>query len=246
MATKREKPLQGVARVWFRYLQLAVIAKETIAWERYAQWGTPEELETLSFNKWWKLRGADLFTPKPSEIELIDDSGDAIVVSIPLTLTRDQVFSQLSELLAQHSSQRSSASSLAFAPTGRVNTDALMRYQRMLEIDLNPKTAGQPFKKKLSALQERYAKNEARLKKQQATMRAKGSRKRLNLPKLDKLKGREKESKQVYVFTDERVAHRWLTQAKIIMKNVASGQFPGEGYYQRKGEASLGTKLKSK
>lgn len=246
MAAKREKPLQGVARVWFRYLQLAVIANEPIAWDIYAAWGTPEELATISFHKWWKLRGADIFTPKPKRIELVEKTDDSIIVTIPFGLTREQTHSQLNELLSQHSPTGSTTSSLEFVPTGRVNTDSLTRYQRMLEIDLNPSTAGQPFKKKLTTLQERYARNDARLRKQQATMKSKGSRKRLRLPKIDKLKGREKDSKRIYIFTDERVAHRWLAQAKIVMKNVASGQFPGSGYYQKKGEPSLGKRVRSR
>ncbi len=116
----------------------------------------------------------------------------------------------------------------------------------MLEIDLDPKKKDLPFKKKLSALQARYEKNEAKLKKQLATMRAKGSRKGLNLPKMDKLKGKEKPTGLVYEVPDIRVAHRWLAQAQIVMKNVAAGSFPGSGYYQRKGEPSLGRKLRSR
>ena len=245
-ATTREKPLQGAAKVWFRYLQLAIKAKEPIAWNSYAGWGTPEELASISFNRWWKERGAALFTPKPSTVSVIGSTEDAVTVSIPHGLKREQAISQIRRILAEQSPPGSIAGSLAFAPTARVNTDALMRYQRMLEIDLDAKGRSQPFKAKLDALQKRYEKNEAKLKKQLATMRKKGSRKGLNLPKLDKLKGKEKPTGLTNVVPDVRVAHRWLAQARIVMKNVASGTFPGTGYYQRKGEASLGERLRSK
>lgn len=246
MPAKNEKPLQGAAKVWFRYLQLAIKANEPVAWDRYAGWGTPEELATTSFNRWWKERGALLFTPAPKVVRLVKATDDGIVVSIPHGLKREQAISQIRQMLAEQSPQGSIASSLAFAPTGRVNTDALTRYQRMLEIDLDPKKRDLPFKTKLAALQERYEKNEAKLKKQLATMRAKGSRKGLNLPKIAKLKGKEKPTGLMYEVPDIRVAHRWLAQAQIVMKNVAAGSFPGDGYYQRQGEPSLGKKLRSK
>lgn len=244
MATKIEKPLQGTAKVWFRYLQLAIKANEPIAWDRYVGWGTPEELAAITFNKWWKERGSALFTPKPMTVSLVNADESAVVLSIPHGLKREQAIMQVRQLLAEQSPKGSIASSLAFAPTGRVNIDSLIRYQRMLEFDLKNKNL--PFKKKVGSLVEQYEKNDARLKKQQATMRNNKSRKRLNMPKIDKLKGKERKTENVYEAPDLRVAHRWLAQGRIVMKNVASGTFPGDAYYQRKGEPSLGKKLRSK
>lgn len=247
MTTRGNSPLQGVARVWFRYLQLAIRAGEPITWEKYEQWGTPAELSTLSFNKWWNLRGATLFTPKPKEVRFIEVKHGMIVVALPVGLKRDQILPQIGKILNQHSPNGSLRNSLHFAPTGRVNTDALTRYQRMLEIELDPKRHGEPFKKKLDALLERYKRNEARLMKQRATMQAKGKRTgNVKLPKTGKLRGKERDSKNEYVYPEVRVAHRWLAQGKIVMKNVASGSFPGSGYYQRKDAPSLGKTLRSK
>lgn len=247
MTTRGVSPLQGVARVWFRYLQLAIRAGEPIAWGKYEQWGTPEELSTLSFNKWWNLRGANLFTPAPKEVRFIEMKHGMVVVAVPVGLKRDQILPQIGKILNQHSPNGSLKNSLPFAPTGRVNTDALTRYQRMLEIELDPKRRGEPFKRKLDALLDRYQRNEARLSKQRVTMQATGKRTgNVNLPKTGKLRGKERDTKNENVFPDARVAHRWLVQAKIVMKNVASGNFPGDGYYQRKGKLSLGKTLRSK
>jgi hypothetical protein len=247
MATKGNNPLQGVARIWFRYLQLAIRAGEPIAWEKYEQWGMPDELATLTFNKWWKLHGADLFTPNPKEVKFIEMKDGMVVVGVPIGLKRDQILPQIAKVLAQHSPKGSFKNSLHYAPTGRVNTDALTRYQRMLEIELDPKRSGEPFKKKLDALVDKYRRNEARLKKQRATMQAEGKRPgSIKLPKTNKLRGKERDTENENVFPDIRVAHRWLIQAKIVMKNVASGSFPGDGYYQRSGKPSLGKTLRSK
>jgi len=247
MTTKGSSPLQGVARVWFRYLQLAIRAGEPIAWEKYEQWGTPDELSTLSFNRWWNLRGATLFTPAPKEVKFIELKHDMVVVAVPVGLKRDQIFPQIGNILNQHSPVGSLKNSLPFAATGRVNTDALTRYQRMLEIELDPKMHGEPFKKKLDALLNRYRRNEARLTKQRVTMQAKGKRTgNVNLPKTGKLQGKERDTKNENVFPDVRGAHRWLAQAKIVMRNVAAGSFPGDAYYQRKGKPSLGKTLRSK
>lgn len=249
MVTKVEQPKQSVARVWFRYLQLAIKAGLPVRYDLYSDWGTPEELASVSFNKWWKERGKTLFTPAPAAVELIKKTSDAIIVSIPLGLKRQQAFLQLGRLLTESQEVGALANSLRYAPSGRVNTDALTRYQRMLEIDLDKRRRGQAFKTKLAALQERYEKNLARLEKQKKTMKAKGASGsqigKFKLPKMAKLKGKERDTKKEYQTPDLRVAHRWLTQGKLVMKNVADGTFPGDGYYQRKGEASLGKKLRS-
>lgn len=249
MVTKVEQPKQSIARVWFRYLQLAIKASLPVKYEMYEAWGTPEELASISFNRWWKERGKALFTPVPATVELIKKTPGALVVSIPLGLKRQQTYLQLGRLLTEAQEVGAIANSLSYAPTGRVNTDALTRYQRMLEIDLDKRRSGQAFKKKLAALQERYEKNLARLEKQKKTMKAKGASTtqagKFKLPKMSKLKGKERDTGKEYQTPDLRVAHRWLTQGKLVMKNVAEGTFPGAGYYQRKGEASLGKKLRA-
>lgn len=246
MAVRGEKPLQGLARVWFRYLQMAQIANEPIDWAKYEQWGSPEELSTLSFNAWWKLRGKSLFTPQPKKVRVVDQDQDGITLWVPFGERRELVAAQVKRLLAEYESHGSYKDAIQCVPTGRVNVEALIRYQRMLEVDLESKKAGLSFADKVRLLQQRYEKNFARLKKQQDTLKAKNSPRRLKKPRMAKVTGREGDTKLTKLAPEMRVAYRWLAQAKIVMKNVAAGSFPGEGYYQRKGEPSLGKQLASK
>ncbi len=53
----------------------------------------------------------------------------------------------------------------------------------------------------------------------------------IKLPNTSKLKGKERATKNEYQMIDIRVAHRWLTQGRKVLKNVAKGEFPGCGYY---------------
>lgn len=246
MKRGRSQTLQGTAKVWFRFLQLAIRANLEIDWSYYAAWGSEENLRNATFASWWRSTGHRLFTVQARQVTVVSLERDAVVISIPHGLTRDQALEQVRALLGEVLPKGSRNNALEFAPSGRVNLDALNRYQRMLEIDLASTDSKLPFKRKLEALERKYAKNKERLEKQLKTMRAKGNKKGLHLPRVDKLTGKERLTGIQFQAPDPRTAYRWLTQGRIIMRNVANGSFPGQEYYQKQGRRSLGEVLTSR
>lgn len=107
-----------------------------------------------------------------------------------------------------------------YLPTGLVNYKALARYLRLLEVDLAMR--GKPMTQKLQRLEESYAKDQKRLEKQTATIKAKaGSRKRVR-----KFRGGYVKAGSV------RDGYLWLKKARRIAGNVAGGSFPGRAYYR--------------
>jgi hypothetical protein len=231
MSIRGMKPWGSLARVWYRYLQLAIKTDQPINWDYYKDWGDKESIASISFNKWWKEIGKDLFTPTPLGVEQISSDSSYVTVRIPLNIRKEDAYSQIGRILTDNQSKGSMTDLLKYAPTGRVNANTLIRYQRMVEIDLNPKLQGKPFKVKAEALLKIYEKNKERLIKQATTLRAKNRRLMIKLPNTAKLKGKERATKNEYQMIDIRVAHRWLTQGRKILKNVAMGEFPGSGYY---------------
>jgi hypothetical protein len=231
MSIRGMKPWGSLARVWYRYLQLAIKTDQPINWGYYKDWGDKESIASTSFNKWWKEIGKDLFTPTPLEVEKMSSDSDYVTVRIPLNIRKEDAYSQIGRILTENQSKGSIANLLKYAPTGRINANTLIRYQRMIEIDLNPKLQGKPFKVKAEALLKLYEKNKERLIKQETTLRAKNKRLMIKLPNTAKLKGKERATKNEYQMIDIRVAHRWLTQGRKVLGNVAKGEFPGVGYY---------------
>lgn len=231
MSIRGVKPWGSLARIWYRYLQLAIKTDQPINWKYYKDWGDKETILSTSFNKWWKEKGKDLFTPTPLEVKQISSDEEFVTVRIPLNIRREDAYSQIGEILRENQSKGSVSSLLKYAPTGRVNATTLIRYQRLLEIDLSPKFQGKPFKVKAEALLNLYEKNKEKLIKQASTLRAKNKRMMIKLPNTSKLKGKERATKNEYQMIDIRVAHRWLTQGRKVLGNVAKGEFPGSDYY---------------
>ena len=231
MSIRGIKPWGSLARIWYRYLQLAIKTDQPINWNYYKDWGDKETISSTSFNKWWKEKGKDLFTPTPLEVKQISSDEEFVTVRIPLNIRREDAYSQIGEILRENQSKGSVSSLLKYAPTGRVNATTLIRYQRILEIDLSPKFQGEPFKVKAEALLNLYEKNKEKLIKQANTLRTKNKRMMIKLPNTSKLKGKERATKNEYQMIDIRVAHRWLTQGRKVLENVAKGEFPGKDYY---------------
>jgi len=231
MSVRGIKPWESLAKVWYRYLQLAIKTNQPINWAYYKDWGDEETISSTTFNRWWKEKGKDLFTPTPLEVEQVSSDDGYVTVRIPLAIRKEDAYSQIGEILKDNQSKGSISTMLKYAPTGRINPNTLIRYQRILEIDLNPKNQGKPFKVKAEALLKLYEKNKERLIKQATTLRAKNKRMMIKLPNTSKLKGKERATKNEYQMIDIRVAHRWLTQGRKVLKNVAKGEFPGCDYY---------------
>lgn len=231
MSIRGIKPWGSLARIWYRYLQLAIKTDQPINWKYYKDWGDKETILSTSFNKWWKEKGKGLFTPTPLEVKQICSDEEFVTVRIPLNIRREDAYSQIGEILRENQSKGSVSSLLKYAPTGRVNATTLIRYQRLLEIDLSPKFHGRQFKEKAEALLNVYEKNKEKLIKQANTLRTKNKRMMIKLPNTTKLKGKERATKNEYQMIDIRVAHRWLTQGRKVLGNVAKGEFPGKDYY---------------
>ncbi len=95
MSVRGIKPWESLAKVWYRYLQLAIKTNQPINWIYYKDWGDEETILSTSFNRWWKEKGKDLFTPTPLEVEQVSSDDGYVTVRIPLAIRKEDAYSQI-------------------------------------------------------------------------------------------------------------------------------------------------------
>ena len=90
-------------RLWFEFLKRAYALPTTsVDTNFYQKWG---DVEHTKFEHWWKAIGSEQFNPKPKGVELVTDGkadSNAVLVSIPMSLTPTQSANALRGLLMQH------------------------------------------------------------------------------------------------------------------------------------------------
>lgn len=213
---------ESVVKVWFRFLKAAQRLGESIDWSAYKEWGTPDEIEAATFNAWWKSRGRSLFERRRARLKVSTD-GSAVTVTFPVTYTVAELRREIGPAVSQHLVKGARTHRGKFTTTGLVRYNELVRYVRLLEIELTGNNKGKPMREKLDLLQQEYGRHTSRLAKQQKTMADKAHGKRIKKLKTPK-------DFQRY----ERMGYQWSKKARSIVANVAACTFPGEGYRKQR------------
>jgi len=221
---------QGSVKIWFGMLKLAMRQGVPINEEFYRPWGTRQELEKLRFNTWWRLRGKELFEAAVPKVSLVNATGSEVTVRIPTSLNSKQVKAQVSALMAKQRGTKRISEKAPLGFVGDVNYKRLKQYERYLGIEFDPKNAGKTVEEKTEALRGEYRKIKDRLDKQKATLRRQGKTRaalKLNPRDPDAFDSESKIRKGI----DAKKVSRWRLSGKLLLLNVAEGQFPGKEYY---------------
>jgi hypothetical protein len=235
---------QGTVKIWFGLLKMAIQQGLPINEEFYRSWGTREELTSLSFNKWWTLRGKELFEGAVPKVSLVKATPDAVLVRIPTCLNSDQVKKQVSSLMARARGTKRIKQKAPLGFTGDVKYMRLKQYERYLGVEFDPKNAGKTIEEKTELLRQEYRKIKARLDKQRKTMREAGKGRVAQKFQYRDPDAFDSES-EIRKGIDAKKVSRWRLSGKLLLLNVAEGQFPGKGYYGARLSERLTGRLQS-
>jgi hypothetical protein len=220
----------GTIKIWFGLLKLAIAQGLPINEPFYRSWGTRDELAKLTFNRWWLATGKSLFQGSTPTISLVEASEDFVTVKIPTSLTAVQVKQQVSELVTNHRGTKRLKTKPPWAFVGDVNYKRLKQYERYLGIEFDPRNAGKTVEEKTELLRNAYRKIKTRLDKQKKTLTASGKKdvaRRLFYRDPDSFGSKLEIRKGI----EAKKVNRWKLSGKILLLNVAEGEFPGHDYY---------------
>ena len=167
-----------------------------------------------------------------------------VTVRIPTSLNAKQVKEQVSALMTKQRGTKRIGVKSPLGFVGDVNYKRLKQYERYLEIEFDPKNAGKTVEEKTEALRGEYRRIKDRLDKQRKTLRDSGKARvaaKLHPRDPDAFDSESKIRKGI----DAKKVSRWRLSGKLLLLNVASGEFPGRDYYGSKLAEKLKSRLKN-
>jgi len=137
------KAARGVNRAyyssWFFFLKQAIRQGIRVNEAAYSEWGTIEELKTLSFNQWWDLRGEKVAQSGASnKARLVSVDSSRVTIEFPLALNSRAVKASASEIFTK--AKRAVSSSVKKEKDRRFNYKTFKILEKMLEIELDQPT----------------------------------------------------------------------------------------------------------
>lgn len=87
---------------WYYFLKEAIKSGIPINRAAYEHWGTPEELSSWSFNKWWTTRGQQIAAEASRrEARVTKITRTAVTIEFPISMTSKAVRAQASAAVAK-------------------------------------------------------------------------------------------------------------------------------------------------
>jgi len=242
---------------WYYFLKEAIKSGVPVNWAAYEQWGTPAELGSWSFNKWWTTRGQQIaLDTNRREARVTRTTRTTITIEFPISMTSKEVRAQASAAVAK---VRREMSAKALMPRDkRFNYKNFKVLEKVLSLDANPLMAGSTHESRNRALAELFRKQGEVNKKRLSTLRQRakefdlifrrdGRREDQEMAALYRRRAgslenwiKRQEGQWVILENQELLAadpslqkklYRWSTQARILMFNAAAGDFTGDGWY---------------
>src|SRR6266478_1024414 len=160
----------GTIKIWFGLLKLAIAQGLPINEQVYGVWGTRDELTKIRFNRWWRERGKELFQDATPKVELVEATEACLTVRIPTSMAAVEVKQQISQLVTRVRGTKRIRRRAALSFVGDVKYRTLKQYERLLEVEFNPRNAGKTIEEKTELLRDVYRRIKARLDKQRVTL----------------------------------------------------------------------------
>ncbi len=217
-STPRLKHDKRIYRLWFEFLKRAYQADVVVDQKICRDWG---DVLNTPFKEWWERHWVDLFSEQESAPRIL--SGDRIPksknstrvyleipINKPITTVLDEIKDVIKPCFDQHRVGRKGA----FPSTAKfqITTGAEIRIEsfRMILRCYHLKQQGVRTKDIPDGIRTRIMELQSRQRKD----------------------GRRLATEGVFASDEEmninRYAQRYVKQAKTIIKNVASGEFPGK------------------
>lgn len=231
---------------WYWFLRLALKVGLPFDEKAYGSWGTRAEIEAWSFKKWWETRGREIARQSlATEPEVIDKTASTITIRFPLSMSSQAVKAKASALVSRARGTKriyNGKSPSAFHYT------KIKQLQRFLKIDLDERYSGLTLEEKGELLKARYqriaaghAKTIKRYRKKAEDLQSGGDRVAANKYRRRAIKLEDYKStntdqwdpmvaKEIIDLSADKLG-RWAVQGRLILLNVARGDFPGSEWY---------------
>jgi len=242
---------------WYYFLKEAIKTGIPINQAAYEHWGTPEELSSWSFNKWWTTRGQQIAAEASRrEARVTKITRTAVTVEFPISMTSKAVRAQASAAVAKV--RREMAAKALIPQEKRFNYKNFKILEKVLSLETSSAMAGATHAARNRALAEAFREQGEVNKKRLLTLRQRAKEFDLIFRRDGRKEDQEKaalyrqragsleqwikrqESQWTVLENEELLAadpslqkklYRWSTQARILMFNAAAGEFTGDGWY---------------
>lgn len=242
---------------WYYFLKEAIKSGIPINRAAYEHWGTPEELSSWSFNKWWTTRGQQIAAEASRrEARVTKITRTAVTIEFPISMTSKAVRAQASAAVAKV--RREMAAKALIPQEKRFNYKNFKILEKVLSLETSSAMTGATHAARNRALAEVFRKQGEVNKKRLLTLRQRAKEFDLIFRRDGRKEDQEKvalyrrragsleqwikrqESQWTVLENEELLAtdpslqkklYRWSTQARILMLNAAAGEFTGDGWY---------------
>ena len=244
---------------WYWFLRQSLKVGLPFNEKAYSGWGTRAEIETWGFKKWWQIRGREIARQSVvSEPEIVEQTPSTITIRFPLSMPSQLVKAKASALVAR---ARGTKRLSKDKPNSKFNYTKIKQIQRFLQLDLDKDFGELTIEEKglfLGYWYHRIGEMQSKAiqtyrKKAEALQRAgdkeSAGRYRRRAIKLEEYKSKNTDNwfegpdKQFANASAEKLG-RWAIQGRIILMNVARGEFPGSNWYGSRRYASYKQRLK--
>ena len=231
---------------WYWFLRQALKVGLPFDEQAYSSWGTEAEIEAWGFKKWWEIRGREIARRSLStEPEIVEKTASSITIRFPLTMPSQAVKARASALVAQARGKK--RISKGKSPS-TFHYTTIKQLQRFLKIDLDERYSRYTLEQKGEVLKARYqrlgaghAKAVQNYRKKAEELQRRGNKKaasryRRRAISLEDYKSTHtdnwdpKAGKEIVDINAHKLG-RWAVQARLILLNVARGDFPGSNWY---------------
>lgn len=246
MATRVTADNSARWEIWYWFLRQALKVGLPFDDAAYGAWGTKAEIESWGFKKWWQTRGKEIARQSQvTEPEIVEQTISTITIRFPLSMPSRVVKAKASSLVAQ---ARGTKRLSKGKRSSNFNYTKIKQLQRFLKIDLDESLANWTVEQKGWLLQGRYERIGAGHSKAIRKYREKAdalhklgdtsgaSRYRRRAIKLEEYKaahtnGWDSDSSGRVIDLSSEKLGRWAIQARLVLLNVAKGEFPGSDWY---------------
>ena len=232
--------------IWYWFLRQALKVGLPFDEAAYGAWGTKAEIESWGFKKWWRARGIEIARQQQvTEPEIVEQTQSTITIRFPLSMPSRVVKAKASSLVAR---ARGTKRPNQGKKTSNFNYTKVKQLQRFLAIDLEEDLSALTLEEKGWLLAQEYKRIGGIHSKSIRTYRDKAdalhkagdrgiaSRYRRRAMKLEDYKVSntdrwDSDSAGKSVERNAEKLGRWAIQARLILLNVARGEFPGSDWY---------------
>jgi|GEM_PF-5521924 len=245
--------------IWYWFLRQSLKVGLPFNEKAYGSWGTRAEIETWGFKKWWQTRGQEIARQsRVTEPEIVEQTNSTITIRFPLSMPSRVVKAKASFLVAR---ARGTKRLSQGKQSSSFNYTKIKQLQRFLKVDLDEDFEGLTIEEKglflhylYHQISETHSKSIQTYRKKADALQKSGDKELAGKYRRRAITLEQYKSKNIdnwYEGPDKQFANasaeklgRWAIQGRIILLNVARGEFPGSNWYGSRRYAIYKQRLK--